>query len=138
MSTVVKEMMTTKDVSIDWQSSIQQAATQMKQHDIGFLPVTQNGKIIGVVTDRDLVIRGYALGLNANEKIDTVATKEVIHCNPQTSVTEASKMMETHKIRRLLVMDQDTFVGVLTLADLARTESADHAASRALSEITAR
>lgn len=134
----VREMMTTKDVTIEQTATIADAAKLMKQHDVGFLPVTDRGRLCGVVTDRDLVLRGYAAELDANQPISKVFTKEVISCSQDTSADEAAKVMANHRIRRLLITDNERLIGIVTLADLARRDEADQAAGRALSEITAR
>jgi CBS domain-containing protein len=136
MRDLVEDCMTCDCLTVQLDDSLFQAAQRMKQRDTGFLPVLDGAKLSGVVTDRDLVIRGYAEHKDEHQPVRSVYTNEVISCTPQTSVRDAARMMADHQIRRLLVTDNGQLRGVVTMADLTLNEASDEAAGKALQEIS--
>jgi CBS domain-containing protein len=128
--------MTRDCLTVQLDDPLYKAALLMKQQDTGFLPVFDGATLTGVVTDRDLVIRGYAEHKDEHQPVRSVYTKEVISCSPQTSVRDAARLMAEHKIRRLVVAEKGQFFGVVTMADLALNEASDEAAGKALHEIS--
>jgi CBS domain-containing protein len=105
-----------------------EVAKKMKQEDIGALPVGENDKLVGMVTDRDIVCRGIAMGKDiAKMTANDVMTKGVSWCKEDSDMEEALDMMEKNKIRRLPVIDANKrMVGILSLGDIS------HAATREL------
>jgi CBS domain-containing protein len=105
--------------------TVRTAAEEMRALNVGSIPVCEGDKPVGVVTDRDLVVRGLALGHDP----DTLSVSEVMSdvvqsCRPDTPIEEAARLMKEHQIRRLVVVDDDqTVVGVVSLGDLARDAS---------------
>ena len=85
------------------------------------LPVEEEGKIIGVITDRDIAIRGVAAGLDTKKTmVQDVMTREVFSCSSDDSVEDACTLMEEEQVRRLVVLDDDDqLVGIVSLADIA-------------------
>jgi CBS domain-containing protein len=138
MSPLVRDVMSKHEITISKSDTIQKAASLMKQHDIGFLPVIMEGKLIGVITDRDLVIRGIADNIDVQQSIDSIFSKQIICCTPDTSVEQASKLMAEKQVHRLLITENEQLVGVLTLADLAREVEKNPVAGKALSGISQR
>jgi CBS domain-containing protein len=132
----VSEIMSSHDVTIAKDESLLRAAQLMKQHDIGFLPVLENERVIGVVTDRDLVIRAMAEEKDMQFPITTVCSEKVVHIDSDESLQKAAEMMSQHQVRRLVVSKNGTLHGVITLADLAREERSDLAAGHALTGIS--
>jgi CBS domain-containing protein len=108
----------------------------MRDHDIGFLPVVDNRKLVGVVTDRDLVIRGYAANSSGSASIMDVVSTEVKTIHSDTSVDEAASIMAASQIRRLPVVDNGQLMGVVSLGDLAVREIFVNEAGEALSDIS--
>lgn len=104
---------------------IQTLAQSMREHDIGAIPVGENDRLIGIVTDRDIVVRGLAkrddcAGLTARD----VMTKGIIFCRDAEEVEDAVRIMEHKKIRRLPVLDENKrMVGMLTLGDVSQATS---------------
>lgn len=100
-----------------------EAAVRMKRADIGALFVVDDDELVGVITDRDLVVRGMAM--IADPKSATVIetmTKHVVCCRENSSMADAAELMARQQIRRLAVIDGDCeLVGIVSLADLART-----------------
>ena len=114
---------------VEWVSpdtSIVALARKMQQFDIGAIPVGENDRLIGMVTDRDIVIRGVADGKDPSKlTARDVMTKGVIYCRDSEDVDEAARIMESKQIRRLPVIDANKrMVGMISLGDVS------HAASR--------
>lgn len=132
----IQDIMSTDCVTVSPQDNIYEIAVKMKQNDIGFIPVVEGRKLIGVVTDRDLVIRGYAEKHSGSTAVEEVISKDVTTVEPGTSVDEAAKLMARQKIRRLPVVSNGELVGVVAIADMAVREIFVNEAGEALSEIS--
>jgi CBS domain-containing protein len=132
----VREIMSTECVTVAPTDTLFDAANKMKQHDIGFIPVVEGQKLMGVVTDRDLVIRGYAQKKPESAMIRDCVSSRLSTISPDADVEEAAKMMAREQIRRLPVVDNGNLVGVLAIGDLAVREMHDEKAGKALSEIS--
>ena len=111
----------TKDVkTIESSTTAQDAAQLMRSEDIGSLPIVDDRRLVGVVTDRDIAIRVVAEGKGADTSVDQIASKEVVCVDPQQSLEEAARLMAEHQVRRLPVCEEDgTLVGILAQADVA-------------------
>lgn len=133
---IVKDIMTKDCITLTPQNTIMDAAMQMKQKDIGFIPVVEGKRLIGVVTDRDLVIRGIAEKRPETSALNDVISKDVTTVPSSTTVDEASKMMARDQIRRLPVVDGGELVGVVAIGDMAVREIFVNEAGEALSEIS--
>lgn len=132
----VKEIMSEDCVTLTLQDNIFEAAVKMKQHDIGFIPVLEGKKLIGVVTDRDLVIRGYAEKHSGSTAIKEVLSEQVTTVSPSTSVDEAAKLMANEQIRRLPVVENGDLVGIVAIGDMAVRTKFEDEAGEALSKIS--
>jgi len=98
------------------------AARKMRDHDIGFLPVFDGNELIGVLSDRDLIVRGLAEDMNPKMKVGrTLMTAPVICCFDDDSVEDAARLMYDKQIRRLVVLNRinNQMTGVISLGDLA-------------------
>lgn len=118
----LKEIMTRGIVNIPAQATCQQAARLMKEKEIGFLAVSsQDGNAIGVLTDRDIVVRCLGNNLGPDTEVEKVMSPEVHAVSQDIDVTEAAQIIEDRQIRRLLVIgDDQSLVGVVTMRDLAQ------------------
>ncbi|HEY1386242.1 MAG TPA: CBS domain-containing protein [Dongiaceae bacterium] len=116
-----------KDVRIaspGW--SIRDAAKAMKEIDAGFLPVGENDRLVGMVTDRDIAIRAIADGKGPDTKVRDVMTDEVIYCFEDDDLDSVSTRMADRKVRRLPVLNRDKrLVGVVSLGDLSQSPDDD-------------
>jgi CBS domain-containing protein len=118
---LVSEVMSRNIEIIDPEYTLRQTAEKMRKLDVGYLPVGENDRLIGMITDRDITIRGTAKGMNPDKaKARDVMTKKVVYCFEDQTVEEAAKMMEDKEVRRLTVLNRDKrAVGVCSLGDIA-------------------
>ena len=108
--------------------TIQQAAELMSKADVGFLPVGENDRLIGMITDRDIAIRGLAKGLKANAKVRDVMSGEVKYCFDDEDVGHVAHNMADVQVRRLPVVNRDKrLVGIVSLGDIAVAEGPETA-----------
>jgi CBS domain-containing protein len=117
----VREIMNSQVQQISSSAMISEAANRMKIHNVGVLPVLQDNKIIGMLTDRDIVVRAVAVGMNPRMTVvKDIITPEVLYCSEDDDIEKAAKIMEDSQVRRLLVLgSEDTVVGLLSLGDIA-------------------
>lgn len=126
----LSEIMTRDVVIIQPDDSLRSAAKKMRDRNIGFLPVCDGEKLLGVISDRDITIRALADGMDVNIMLGRdLMTSPAIYCFDDQEVGEAARIMEENQIRRLVVLsrDQKRVAGVISLGDVARHESADRA-----------
>ncbi|GGE67666.1 CBS domain-containing protein [Priestia taiwanensis] len=116
--------------------NVYEAAVKMKDLDVGVIPVVEHGQLIGLVTDRDLVVRGIAEKHPGSNQITHVMSQELICVSPDDSVDKATELMARHQIRRLPVVEHGQLVGMLSLGDLASHEEVDDRAGVALNYIS--
>ena len=134
--TTVRELMSTDLSCCTPVDNVYEAALKMKQEDIGIIPIVENNRLVGIVTDRDLVVRGIADKNPGSNKITEVMTTDIVSVSPSDPVEKATELMARHQIRRLPVVENGQLVGMLSLGDLAIEKYADDQASYALSEIS--
>ena len=104
--------------------TLRSAAALMKKIDAGLLPVTENDKLVGMITDRDIAIRGVAEGKGPDTKVRDAMSPEVKYCFEDEDVSQVAENMGELQIRRLPVMSRDKrLVGIVSLADLASAGS---------------
>lgn len=117
----VRDVMSTEPASVPVESSIAEAAALMRDRDAGAIPVHRGGCIVGIVTDRDVAVRGVAAALDPRRTpVGEVMTAAVVCCHENADVEHAVRSMEENKVRRLPVVDAERrMVGMLALADLA-------------------
>lgn len=119
----VKDIMKTDVKTIGPGSSVQTAAEKMDEHGIGCLIVIEKDKMSGIITERDIIIRLVSKDLKAsNTKISEIMSTEMVMIGPEKDVTEAAQIMTDRKIKKLPVIDGDSLVGILTLADICAVQ----------------
>ena len=132
----VRELMTASPETVDYGADLATAAAKMRDLNVGVLPVMADGRLAGIITDRDIAL---ALAAGAAEaaarRVGDVMTEAPVTVAPDASVEEASQLMARHQVRRLPVVEGTRLVGILALGDLA-SEGQEQAASRALEEIS--
>lgn len=102
--------------------SVVEAAKLMKGEDAGIAPIVEDGRLVGVVTDRDIVVRVIAEGRDPHEtKVEDIASQNLVTVDPQQGLDEALRLMAHHQVRRLPVVEEDgKLVGIVAQADVAR------------------
>jgi CBS domain-containing protein len=101
------------------------AASLMAEIDAGALPVGENDRLVGMITDRDIVIRAVAQGRSADTKVAAVMSREVLYCFDTDEIDEVARNMGKARVRRLPVVNRDKrLVGIVSLGDLARNDDA--------------
>ena len=133
----IKDIMTRNVITIDPGENVEVAARTMNQFNIGALPVCRNGKLSGVLTDRDIVTRCLAAGrLPANTPVRQVMTEQVTAVSPNMQTDVAAHLMGRLQIRRLPVVENGKLCGMVSLGDLAIREETVLDAGDVLADIS--
>lgn len=133
---LVKEVMSTGIETVAIDASIQEAARKMAAEEIGCLAVRDGGTMVGVLTDRNITIRGVAEGRPPNTPVSEVMTKAVAFVRPDTDASEAARTMEASHIRRVVVLDDsDRLCGIVSIGDLAARVGEGELGARVLRNI---
>jgi len=130
--------MTTGVEVIDPDGTLQEAAARMKSLDVGMLPVCDNGKLEGMITDRDITVRAIAEGEDPTIiRVRDVMTPDVFYCYDDQLVSDAARLMQERQVRRLVVVNRDKqLVGVVSLGDLAVETGDEEMAGQALEAVS--
>ena len=121
----VSELMTREPASVGPDSTLGEAATLMKQEDCGSLPVVEERRLVGIITDRDIVVRAIAAGKDAKTtRVADVMSADPITVRPDDDVDHAEHEMRERQVRRLPVVDDGRLVGMLVTAHIARADRA--------------
>jgi CBS domain-containing protein len=128
--------MTPNPRTISPDDSIQNAARVMRDEDTGVVPVVENGRPVGVVTDRDIVVRAVADGDQPNQSVRDIISTRLVSVSPDMSTQEASELMSEHQVRRLPVVENDHLVGIVSIGDLAVKEGRDRRVGDTLQSIS--
>lgn len=117
----VREIMSEKPEIMSPDHTLKQVAEKMMEGDFGFMPIGENDRLIGAITDRDIVVRAVAKALDPNQTpVRDIITDEVRYCFENDDVEKASQMMCDLQIRRLVVLnDEKRIVGIISLGDIA-------------------
>lgn len=134
----VSEVMTQGVECIGPDATLQEAAAKMKSLDVGPLPVCDNDRLVGMVTDRDITVRATAEGdAPTDVRVRDIMTPEVIYCFEDELVEDAARLMAEKQVRRLVVLNRDKrMVGIVSLGDLAVKTGDEQLAGRALEDIS--
>lgn len=132
----LKDIMSTDLAYLSPNDNLFEAATMMRDHNIGMIPVVENGTLKGVVTDRDIVIRGVADKKPNSTTISEIMSSQLVYGTPDMSVDEAARLMADTQVRRLPVIENEKLVGVVSLGDMAVRQPYQDEASQALNEIS--
>ena len=133
----LKDLMSRDVKVINPDMSIKEAAIKMRDGDFGMMPVGEDDRMIGTLSDRDIVIRAVADGLDADTKVRDVMSEGIAWAYEDDSVENAAKIMSEWQVRRLPVVDRDKrLVGIVALGDFAVESSDIQPVAEALSEIS--
>lgn len=132
----IRDVMTPNPRTLSPDDTIQNAARVMRDEDTGAVPICENGRPVGIVTDRDIVVRAVADGGGLTRPVREIVSGGVLSVSPDTSTRDASQLMSEHQIRRLTVVEDDRLVGIVSLGDLAVKEGKDKRAGDTLQSIS--
>ncbi len=133
----LKDLMSRDVKVISPELTIREAAGKMRDGDFGMMPVGEDDRLIGTISDRDIAIRAVAEGKGADTKVRNVMSEGVAWAYEDDSVEQAAKIMSERQVRRLPVVDRDKrLVGIVALGDFAVESSEIRPAAQALSEIS--
>ena len=104
--------------------SIKAISDLMQEFDIGFIPISKENKIIGVITDRDIVVRGIASGAKSSSKIESYISPNIISCDVNESIDELLNIMKESRIKRVLITDLEKVVGIVSISDILNEKNA--------------
>lgn len=134
----LKHIMTLEPQCIGPGQPVIEAAQVMEKLDIGMLPVCENDRLIGTVTDRDIAIRAVARGLDPRRTpVREVMTADLIYCLEDETIEEACRIMENHQIRRVPVLNEEKrLVGIVSLGDVAVRTKSELLAGEVLTQVS--
>ncbi len=133
----IEEIMTTDVETCMPESTLQEVASKMREINVGSIPICEEGRLVGIVTDRDIVVRGLAEQIPSDAAISEILSAEVITGTVELTIEEAADLMALHKIRRLPIVSDERVIGIVSLGDLAiRDVSENHYAENTIIEIS--
>ncbi|HOA56302.1 MAG TPA: CBS domain-containing protein [Clostridiales bacterium] len=133
----VKDIMTKNVASVKPDASVSEAADLMQRYNVGSIPVCDDNGVVGIVTDRDIVMRNVTVGSDPRSTpVSSIMTTNVTTVSPDTDVDELGVIMSQKQVRRVPVVDNNNLVGIVALGDLAVDNRFDTEASEALTEIS--
>ncbi|MBS4193865.1 CBS domain-containing protein [Lederbergia citri] len=134
--TQIRDIMTKEVETCSLNDNVYEVAVKMKEEDVGVIPIVNNDKLVGVLTDRDIVLRCIAEKNPPSSKVEEIMSSHLVTVTPDTTTQEAAGIMAKEQIRRLPVVENGRLVGIVALADFAVRDLTDNQAKVALSEIS--
>ena len=119
----------------DISDSIYDIANIMKNNDVGFVPIADKNHVVGVVTDRDIVVRGINNNMKLNTNIEEIMTSHIFTINEHSDLSSALKIMGDKQLKRLLVLNGKKIVGVISISDIIKSSSYDNEIINSLKKI---
>lgn len=132
----IRDIMSEDVESCTLLDNVYEVALKMKELNVGAIPILDQDKLVGMITDRDIVVRGVAEKHPGSTKVEEIMSNQLITVTPDSTSKEAAKLMAEHQIRRLPVVEGDKLVGIVSLGDFAIRELTDDQAKVALTEIS--
>ena len=134
--TTLRDVMTTDVTTVSLLDNAFEVAERMEQLNVGVIPVVENGNLVGMITDRDLVLRGYAQKRSGSFTVEGLMTRDLVVGSPDMSIDDAAHLMAGRQIRRLPVVENGRLVGIVSIGDLAVRNDLVDEAGEALSQIS--
>jgi len=132
-----REIMTSDVKTTTRDTSLGEVAMMMREGDMGSIPVLENGKLVGIVTDRDIVVRSIAEGKDASSPVGEAMTTDIFSVKPDDFVFEAIRLMGDKQVRRIPVVDESgALAGIIAMADIALEMEDEREIAEALEEIS--
>lgn len=121
----IDSIMSKHIICCDISSTVKDVALAMKQYDIGFIPICEKKRIIGVITDRDIVIKMLLNHEGPSSKIKNYINENIISISIDSTIEETLKKMEQYKIKRILVTSNKKVEGIISLSDILNQSNSD-------------
>lgn len=132
-----REIMTSDVVTATPDMSLREVAVMMRDSDVGALPIIESGRLVGIVTDRDMVVRAVADGKDAETPVGDVISRELFTVGPDDFVFEAARLMGDKQVRRIPVVEADgSLAGIIAMADVALQMEDEREIAETLEEIS--
>lgn len=132
----VMDVMTQNVATVNRNDSVEKAAGLMSEYNVGSLPICENNKVVGVITDRDIALRSVAKREDNNIKVGDIMTSNPVVANKDMDIHDAARIMSERQIRRLPVIESNNLVGMLSLGDVSVESGSNETAGEALSNIS--
>lgn len=133
----VREVMTADVITASPDTTLEEVSTMMKTNDTGAIPVVDEEELVGIITDRDIVVRCVAEGKDpAETTAEDIITNDLETVNPDTDVEEALEIMGRNQVRRLPVVEDGTLVGMISIGDLAVKQDDEQDTGEALKSVS--
>jgi CBS domain-containing protein len=132
----VRDIMTDQVECCTLLDNVFEVAVKMKELNVGAIPIVDKDRLVGMITDRDIVVRGVAEKHPGSTKVEDIMSDKLITITADATTKEAANLMAEHQIRRLPVVEGDKLIGIVSLGDFAIRKMTDDQAKEALSEIS--
>jgi CBS domain-containing protein len=132
----IRDVMTPNPRTVSPNDTVQSVAQVMRAEDTGAVPVVENGRVLAMVTDRDIVVRVVADGGSLSGAVRGIGSPDVVTVSPDMSTKDAEALMGDRQIRRLVVVENEQLVGIVSLGDLAVKGGHDHRVGETLEQIS--
>ena len=133
---IVKDIMSKEIECCSLLDNMYEVAVKMKELNVGAIPIVDEERLVGMITDRDIVIRGVAEKNPGSTKVEKIMSDQLVTVTSDTTTKQAAKLMAEHQIRRLPVVEGGNLIGIVSLGDFATHQLTDELAGDALSEIS--
>jgi CBS domain-containing protein len=121
MGTSIKDVMTREVRACEPSATVVEAAKVMAREDIGPVPIVEDGRLVGIVTDRDIIVQVVAAGRDVNSTtVGDIASRDLVTVSPDDNLDDALTLLAERQVRRLPVVEGDRLVGIVAQADIAR------------------
>ncbi len=135
--TKCRDIMTASVTTASPEASLRDVAVMMRDGDMGSVPVVDGGKLVGIVTDRDIVVRSIAHGKGPETAVSEAMTSEIFSVGPDEFVFEAIRLMGDKQVRRIPVVNEDgSLAGIIAMADVALEMEDEREIAETLEEIS--
>src|SRR4051794_35472810 len=136
MMGIIKDIMSKDIECCSLLDNMYEVAVKMKELNVGAIPIVDEKRLVGMITDRDIAIRGVAEKNPGSTKVEKIMSDQLATVTSDTTTQAAAKLMAQHQIRRLPVVEGDKLIGIVSLGDFATHQLTDEQAGQALSDIS--
>jgi CBS domain-containing protein len=132
----IRDLMTDDVECCSLLDNMYEVAVKMKDLNVGAIPIVDEEKLVGMITDRDIAVRGVAEKNPGSTKVEKIMSSKLVTATEEMTTQEAARLMSQHQIRRLPVVEGERLIGIVSLGDFAIHDLTDEQAGEALSDIS--